>query len=104
MNVQTFTAAALLIGNRQIRRDRAVLACAIEARTLIAANRLHRGVHGDRRKGSRAFITEWNEELMEAWEALAARRHRIWTREGRNFAIPILSAQRFPLVEQSGNA
>lgn len=75
----------------------------IEVCTLTDAHRLDQGVHGDRRKGSRASITEWNDEMTEAWEALVARRNTIWHRDGRNFAIPIRPEQRFLLVEQTGN-
>lgn len=75
----------------------------IEVCTLTDAHRLEQGVHGERRKGSRASITEWNDEMTEAWEALVARRNAIWDRDGRNFAVPIRPEQRFLLVEQSGN-
>ncbi|WP_164274852.1 integrase [Stenotrophomonas sp. B1-1] len=75
----------------------------IEVCTLTDAHRLDCGVHGQRRKGSRASITEWNEEMTDAWETLLARRSAIWGREGRNFAVPIRPEQRFLLVEQTGN-
>lgn len=75
----------------------------IEVCTLTDAHHLDRGVHGERRKGSRASITEWNDEMIEAWETLVARRSAIWNRNGRNFAVPIRPEQRFLLVEQTGN-
>lgn len=46
------------------------------------------GVHGERRKGSRASVADWNEEMIEAWEALVTRRNAIWNRKGRNFPVP----------------
>ncbi|HFF3032310.1 TPA: tyrosine recombinase XerC [Stenotrophomonas maltophilia] len=75
----------------------------IEVCTLTDAHRLDQGVHGERRKGSRASVTEWNEEMIEAWEALVTRRNAIWNRKGRNFPVPIRPEQRFLLVEQTGN-
>ncbi|MBH1836331.1 integrase [Stenotrophomonas maltophilia] len=75
----------------------------IEVCTLTDVHRLDQGVHGERRKGSRASITEWNSEMTEAWETLVTRRDAIWNRDGRNFAIPIRPEKRFLLVEQTGN-
>lgn len=75
----------------------------IEVCTLTDAHRLDHGVHGERRKGSRASVTEWNEEMVEAWEALVTRRNGIWNRKGRNFPVPIRPEQRFLLVQQTGN-
>ena len=75
----------------------------LDLRVARSGHRLDQGVHGDRRKGSRASSTEWSDEMTEAWEALVARRNAIWNRDGRNFAIPIRPEQRFLLVEQTGN-
>jgi hypothetical protein len=75
----------------------------IEVCTLTDAHRLDQGVHGERRKGSRDSVTEWDDDMAAAWEQLLARRSAIWGREGRGFPVPIRPEQRFLLVEQSGN-
>lgn len=75
----------------------------IEVCTLTDAHRRHEGIHGERRKGSRDSVTEWDEEMVEAWDELVARRSAIWNRDGRNFAVPLRAENRVLLVEQSGN-
>lgn len=75
----------------------------IEVCTLTDAHRLQEGVHGQRRKGSRDSVTEWDDAMTAAWEELAARRSAIWNREGRNFAVPLRPEHRVLLVEQMGN-
>lgn len=49
----------------------------IEVGTLTEAHRLDQGVHGQRCKGSRDSITEWNAEMTAAWDQLLARRAAI---------------------------
>ena len=73
----------------------------IEVCTLTDAHRLDQGVHGERRKDSRASITEWNNEISKAWEALVTRHNAIWNRDGRNFAISARPEKLLLLVEQS---
>lgn len=75
----------------------------IEVCTLTDAHRLQEGVHGQRRKGSRDSVTEWDDAMTAAWEELAARRSAIWNRDGRNFAVPLRPEHRVLLVEQMGN-
>ena len=75
----------------------------IEVCTLTDAHRLQEGVHGQRRKGSRDSVTEWDDAMTAAWEELATRRSAIWNREGRNFAVPLRPEHRVLLVEQTGN-
>lgn len=41
--------------------------------------------------------------MIEAWDFLVARRTAIWTKNGRNFAVPIKAEDRRLLVEQTGN-
>lgn len=75
----------------------------IEVCTLTDAHRLKQGVHGQRRKGSRASVTEWDDEMIRAWDQLLQRRKAIWEREDRGFPVPIRPEQRFLLVQQSGH-
>jgi site-specific recombinase XerC len=75
----------------------------IEVCTLTDAHRRHEGIHGQRRKGSRDSVTEWDEEMVRAWDDLVARRSAIWNRDGRNFPVPLRAENRVLLVEQSGN-
>lgn len=75
----------------------------IEVCSLTDAHRLQQGVHGQRRKGSRDSVTEWDDEMSAAWDELVARRSAIWGRDGRRFAVPLRPEDRVLLVEQTGN-
>lgn len=75
----------------------------IEVCTLTDAHRHAEGVHSNRRKGSRDNLTEWDAAMVEAWDQLVARRHRIWNRKGRVRPVPLRASDRFLLVERGGN-
>ncbi|WP_406235037.1 integrase [Isoptericola jiangsuensis] len=75
----------------------------IEVCTLTDAHRQVEGVHSNRRKGSRDNVTEWDEAMIEAWDQLLARRHRIWNRKGRVRPVPLRASDRFLLVERGGD-
>ncbi len=75
----------------------------IEVCTLNDTHKQPTGIHAQRRKGSRDTLIEWDPEMIEAWDLLVERRTAIWTKNGRNFAVPIKAEDRRLLVEQTGN-
>lgn len=75
----------------------------IEVCTLTDAHRQEEGIHSNRRKGSRDNITEWDDEMLQAWNDLVERRHRIWNRKGRVRPVPLRAIDRYLLVERGGN-
>lgn len=75
----------------------------VEVCTLSDAHRLEQGIQSNRRKGSRDNVTRWDTETEQAWTALVDRRREIWNRPGRKFPEPLQPANRFLLVEQTGN-
>lgn len=75
----------------------------VEVCTLTDAHRLKQGIQSNRRKGSLDNVTLWDAETTAAWNALVERRQAIWNRPGRAFPVPLQAADRFLLVEQTGN-
>ncbi|MGW8277037.1 site-specific integrase [Xanthomonas axonopodis] len=75
----------------------------IEVCTLNDTHKQPTGIHAQRRKGSRDTLTEWDPEMIEAWDFLTARRTAIWTKKGRSFPVPIKPEDRRLLVEQTGS-
>lgn len=67
----------------------------IEAVTLTDANSSEAGVISNRRKGSKDNVTEWNEDLRAAWNALVQLRIEAMERHGRPGHI---QADKRPLV------
>lgn len=75
----------------------------IEVCTLTGAHRLDEGIQSNRRKGSRDNVTEWDQEMVDAWNELVQRRERIWNRKGRIRPVPMRACDRYLLVERGGN-
>lgn len=73
----------------------------IEVTTLTDAHALPEGIRSNRRKGSRDNITEWTPETRAAWDALLARRTKIW--KARNFPHQIDPARRPLIVSTTGD-
>jgi site-specific recombinase XerD len=74
----------------------------IEVITLTDAHALADGVATNRRKGSRDNVVRWTPRLRAAWDALKARRARLWAE--RSTQIPIRAELRPLVVSEDGAA
>lgn len=74
----------------------------VSARTLTDANVLTKGIHGNRRKGSRDNVTLWGTELRAAVKWLQRYRDERMQAHGR--PIPIKPEQRRLVISESGIA
>lgn len=74
----------------------------IEVVTLTDANGLKEGVLTNRRKGSRDNIVTWTPRLRAAWDALIARRTKIWA--AKRVATPMRAEDRLLVVQEDGSA
>lgn len=72
----------------------------VEVRDLTDANAVEEGVIVIRRKGSLDNIAGWCPELREAWDWLAARRDRIWSK--RRKVVPLAAKDKPLVVNESG--
>jgi len=95
-SVAPYLWAAIVIGYRCRLRP-------IEVRTLTDANYTKGGIHTNRRKGSRDNITEWSDDLREAWNYLVERRRVIWSDEKRPKPWPLRAQDRPILVNHGGD-
>lgn len=86
-------AAAMLVYRCRLR--------GIEVTTLTDANALPEGLLSNRRKGSRDNITAWTPDMRDAWQALVARRTKIW--HARSFPVPLRADQRPLIVTVTGD-